>query len=129
MSHVYEWLRLPDGTRSEIGLREQNGNALAWPGTQRLREFRLENGLPVWRYELPGASFEKRVLMPHRQNTAYVTYRLVSGQGTVRLKLRPALHLRPLEGPVHEPIATPIRSPRSTIDSSCQPQGRIRHCA
>ncbi len=107
LSHVYEWLRLPDGTRSEIGLREQSGDALAWPGTQRLREFRLENGLPVWRYELPGTSFEKRVLMPHRQNTVYVSYNLISGQGTVRLKLRPVLHFRPLEGSVHEPIADP----------------------
>ena len=30
-----------------------------------LVEFRLELGLPVWRYEIGGFTIEKRVLMPH----------------------------------------------------------------
>jgi predicted glycogen debranching enzyme len=107
LNHLGEWLRLPDGTRLEIGGRELTGGALDWPGAQHLSEFRLENGLPVWRYELPGVSLEKRVLMAHRQNTTHVTYRVVSGGGTIRLKLRPALHFRPLDGSVHEPITDP----------------------
>ncbi len=40
--------------------------------------FRLEAGLPVWTYEVDGVRFEKRVLMPHLQNTTHVTYRLLS---------------------------------------------------
>jgi predicted glycogen debranching enzyme len=107
LNHVAEWLRLADGTRSDIGGRELSGGAAAWPGARHLKEFRLENGLPVWRYELSGASLEKRVLMPHRQNTAHIAYRLLAGDGPLRLKLRPVLHFRPLEGSVHEPIAEP----------------------
>ncbi len=107
LNHLAEWVRLPDGTRSEIGGRERGGGTLEWPGAQHLREFQLEKGLPVWRYELPGVSLEKRVLMPHRQNTLHVTYRLLSGEGPVRLKLRSVLHFRPLEGSVHEPITEP----------------------
>ena len=48
--------------------------------TEHLVEFRLELGLPVWRYELPGAVIEKRVLMPYGQNTVHVTYRLLDGR-------------------------------------------------
>src|SRR5262245_49792345 len=107
LNHLGEWLRLPDGRRSEIGARELSGGPLAWTGAQHLTEFRLESGLPVWRYELPGAVLEKRVLMPHRQNTAHVTYHLVSGEGAIRLKLRPVLHFRPLGSSVHEPITAP----------------------
>src|SRR5262249_17742013 len=62
--------------------------------------FRLEHGLPVWRYEAGGFAFEKRVLLPHLQNTVHIHYRLVQGDGTVRLKLRPSVHFRPHEAPV-----------------------------
>jgi predicted glycogen debranching enzyme len=54
----------------------------------------------VWRYELPGHVVEKRVFMPHLQNTVYVCYHLVSGAGPLRLKLRPAVHFRGHDGPV-----------------------------
>jgi predicted glycogen debranching enzyme len=107
LNHLAEWLRLPDGMRSEIGGRGRGRGTLEWPGGQRMKEFRLENGLPVWHYELRGVLFEKRVLMPHRQNSVHVTYRLLSGADAVRLKLRPVLHFRPLEGSVHDPIGDP----------------------
>ena len=45
----------------------------------------LEVGLPVCRYQVGTIAFEKRVLLPHRQNTVYVNYRLVEGSGPVRL--------------------------------------------
>ena len=72
----------------------------AGPHAARLREFRLESGLPVWQYELGEAIVEKQVLMPHRQNTVHVRYRLVTGVGPLRLDLRPALHFRLHEAPV-----------------------------
>ncbi len=34
--------------------------------------FRLETGLPVWDYDVEGVRFEKRVLMPHLQNTTHI---------------------------------------------------------
>src|ERR671927_786820 len=101
-NHLSEWLRLPSGVRHQIGGQEHAGGQLEWPGAKHLREFRLEEGLPVWRYELDGAVVEKRVLMVHSQNTVHINYRLVGGEGTLRLKLRPALQYRPLEEPVHD---------------------------
>lgn len=103
-NHLSEWARLPDGSRIQIGGHERAGGELEWPGAKHLREFSLEAGMPVWRYEMNGATIEKRVLMPHMQNTVHVNYRLVSGDETIRLKLRPALQFRPLEDPVHDSI-------------------------
>ncbi len=100
-NHLSEWVRLPAGERQQIGGQERAGGQLEWPGAKYLREFRLEAGLPVWRYELGGHVVEKRVLMVHSQNTVHVTYRLVAGEGPLRLKLRPALQFRPYEEQVH----------------------------
>ena len=100
-NHLSEWLRLPTGERYQIGGQERAGGQLEWPGAKHLREFRLEEGLPVWRYELDGHVVEKHVLMVHSQNTVHVNYRLVEGEGTLRLKLRPALQFRPYEEQVH----------------------------
>src|SRR5690606_28801699 len=68
-----------------------------------LREFRLEGGLPIWRFDLGGYVIEKRVQLVHMQNTVHVTYSLVSGDGSLRVKLRPSVHFRPHEGPVSGP--------------------------
>ena len=45
-------------------------------------------GLPVWEYDVEGVRFEKRVLMPHLQNTTHISYSLLSSE-PVRLELRP----------------------------------------
>ncbi len=100
-NHLSEWVRLPTGERQQIGGQERAGGQLEWPGAKHLREFRLEAGLPVWRYELGGHVVEKRVLMVHSQNTVHVTYKLVEGEGPLRLKLRPALQFRSYEEQVH----------------------------
>jgi predicted glycogen debranching enzyme len=57
-------------------------------------EFRLECGLPVWKYDLWGCVIEKRVLMSYRQNTVYVEYRYTQGEGAIRLGLRPGIQFR-----------------------------------
>jgi predicted glycogen debranching enzyme len=57
-------------------------------------EFRLECGLPVWKYDVWGCLIEKRVLMPYRQNTVYVEYRYTQGEGAIRLGLRPGIQFR-----------------------------------
>jgi predicted glycogen debranching enzyme len=98
LDQLSELIRLPDGTTQHIG--GYIGEAEWAEGTSELRgitclkEFRLEMGLPVWRYELAEHVIEKWVLMPYKQNTVHVGYRLVSGAGPVRLKLRMAVHFR-----------------------------------
>src|SRR5688500_4944725 len=100
-NHLSEWARLPSGVRHQIGGQERAGGQLEWPGAKHLRAFRLEAGLPVWLYDLDGAVVEKRVLLVHSQNTVHVNYRLLEGEGPLRLKLRPSLQFRPLEEAVH----------------------------
>ena len=59
-----------------------------------LTEFRLENGLPVWRYEIDGIVLEKHLLFLYGQNTVHVNYHLVDGKEDVRLELRPSMQFR-----------------------------------
>jgi predicted glycogen debranching enzyme len=74
--------------------------------TKYLTAFRLESGLPVWEYDIDGVRLEKRVLMPHLQNTTHVIYRLLSRE-PVRLELRPLLAFRLHEAPVSHPVTAP----------------------
>jgi len=57
-------------------------------------EFRLDCGLPVWVYDLWGSKVQKRLFLPYRHNTVHVEYRYLEGSGSIRLGLRPGLHLR-----------------------------------
>ena len=58
----------------------------------------LECGIPLWRFTKIGIRIEKRILMPHLQNTTYIVYRLIEGPSNLKLKIRPSLHFRPHEG-------------------------------
>ena len=60
---------------------EERVGVLTLPGAAYLTEFRLDMGLPVWRYEVKEWTVEKRVLLPHGQNTVLISYRLTGGQG------------------------------------------------
>ncbi len=106
-THLSEQLRLPDRRTWRLAGEEFVGGLLDFEGPRFLTEFRLERGLPVWRYDVTGFIIEKRILMPHMQNTVHVTYSLVSGTGTLRLKLRPSLHFRSHEDPINLPIREP----------------------
>jgi predicted glycogen debranching enzyme len=69
-------------------------------------EFRLEMGLPVWIYKAKDFTIERRVWMPHLQNTVYLDYRLSRGNRKLRLRLSPAVNMRSLEDPVSTPLAS-----------------------
>ena len=109
LNQLSEDVRLPDGAIEHLGGEERIGPLLHVHGAKHLVEFRLELGLPVWTYDIGGTVIEKRVLMPHGQNTVHITYRLLAGQGPLRLKLRPALHFRVHEQPVSVPLEDPYR--------------------
>jgi predicted glycogen debranching enzyme len=106
LNHLIEEVRLPDGSMAHFGGREQAGGKVDH-GAEHLQEFRLEMGLPVWTYGFGDVVLEKRVLLPHGQNSVHVGYRLVKGSETVRLLLRPSLHFRPQEAPVSTPLGGP----------------------
>ena len=44
-------------------------------------------------------------MLAHRQNTVFLCYRLLEGDGPVPLKLRPQVHFRAHEDPVNKPLA------------------------
>jgi predicted glycogen debranching enzyme len=109
LSHVGERVVLADGTAFTISGEERVGGRLEVPSAQWLGEFRLDRGLPVWEYHLPGVTLEKRCLLPHRQNTVLITYRLVEGDVAIQLELSPLLHFRGYEAPVNTPHLEPYR--------------------
>jgi len=87
LNHLLESVRFEDGTVATLG-----GDGIA--------EVRLINGRPRWRYALGGAAIEKTIVMPYRQNTTYLSYRLAPGAPPAVLVLEPAFDVRPHEGPV-----------------------------
>jgi predicted glycogen debranching enzyme len=100
LNHLLERVRLEDRRVLWLGDENEVAGPNAVDRTEHLVEFRLELGLPVWLFELPGLSIEKRVLMPCGQNTVHVSYELVRGEGPVRLSLRPSIQFRGYEDPV-----------------------------
>jgi predicted glycogen debranching enzyme len=102
LSHLWERVRLPDRSVFVLSGEERVGS-LELAGARYLTEFRLEDGLPVWLYNFAGVRLEKRVLMPHGQNTVYVRYALAGGGDSLRLALRPSMPFRSHHAPVSEP--------------------------
>ena len=102
LNHLLERVRLPDRRVIWLGDEDEVAGINASDRHDHLVAFRLEMGLPVWVYRIDGFSIEKRVLMLHAQNTVHVTYRLVEGDGTLRIALRPSVHFRPHEAAVNE---------------------------
>jgi predicted glycogen debranching enzyme len=135
LSHLAEQVRPGDGRRIEIGGRERTGDAPDARGTGYLTEFRLEAGLPVWRYDVEGLTIEKRLYMPHMQNTVHIAYELVSGADRVELALRPSVNFRPQEAPVSEPLGWPYEfraiedKYEITLQGSPLPPLRLRLCS
>src|SRR3954471_687523 len=70
LNPLSELVRLDDDTTALLGGEERAGS-LDVHGASYLTEFRLEMGLPVWSYRVGGVVVEKRVLLPHGQNTVH----------------------------------------------------------
>jgi predicted glycogen debranching enzyme len=107
LSHLAEWLQLPDKRVVRLTGEERADQPYQLP--EILTEFRLEMGLPVWRYRLGDIAVEKRILLPYGQNTVHVNYRITSGTQGVRLILRPRVNFRAHEAPVSEPFEEEAR--------------------
>jgi predicted glycogen debranching enzyme len=101
-NHLTEDAGPEDGDLVRLSGQEVVGRPLTVPSAV-LSGFRLEAGLPVWSFSVGSQVVEKRILMPHRQNTVYVTYRCL-GDIPLRLELRPAVHFRSHDAPVSVPL-------------------------
>jgi predicted glycogen debranching enzyme len=108
-NHVSEFLRFEGDDVISLGAEERAGGQLDLKGAEYLREFRLEDGMPVWIYHVRDFVIEKRVSMPHLQNTVHVSYQIRGAGKPPRLELRPAFHFRHHEDPVDAPTAEPYR--------------------
>ena len=108
-SHVSEFLRFSDDDVVSLGAEERAEGQLDLKSADYLTEFRLEDGLPVWTYHVRDVVVEKRVLLPHLQNTVHVSYQVISKGKPPRLELRPAFHFRHHEAPVDSDLGAPYK--------------------
>lgn len=85
----------------------------------QLEEFRLEYGLPVWRYRMGNLVFERVLFMPHRQNSSYVLYRVLESDGPVTFTLRPSIQIRPHDAS-NDQTAEPLAYKASFSGKRCE---------
>ena len=112
LSHVAEQLRCADGRRFEIGgasapATDPDAHGHRLP--HRVPPRGGPAGLALRRRR--ASSIEKRVFMPHMQNTVYLMYELLAGADRVELALRPSVNFRAQEAPVSDPLACAVRVP------------------
>src|ERR1044071_1485583 len=65
LSHFGEQIVLPDESVVDFSGEELSEERINLHSAEFLSEFRLEGGLPVWRYEIQNCILEKRLWMPH----------------------------------------------------------------
>jgi predicted glycogen debranching enzyme len=104
LNDVVERVVFDDGTAIPLDGEERVGQQLEVPAARYLSDFRLEAGLPVWEYTIDGTTIERRIVMPYRQNTVVVLFRMLAGSAAVRLELQPTVHFRGYESPVNAEI-------------------------
>jgi predicted glycogen debranching enzyme len=107
LNRISERVRFADGRRIGLDGEEMPDGSVNFHGHPWLREFRLESGLPVWIYRIDDCTVERRLVLPHLQNTVHITYSLTSGSGPLGLELWPGLHFRPHDAPVSQSLAEP----------------------
>jgi predicted glycogen debranching enzyme len=96
------------GRTVQLGGAEFGDGQVVGETANFLQEYRHEQLTPVWRFMIDGYALEKRLVMPHRQNTVYAIYRLLSESsdaGPVQLHFRPYIAFRRHDIPLNDPIA------------------------
>lgn len=102
LNHIATSLSAPGAGWQDFGDLEPHVES--GPSHWSLLQFRLENLVPVWTYDVGGAIIEKSILMVHDQNTVHISYRLRGEVRPVKIRARPFLQFRGHEQPVSEPI-------------------------
>lgn len=104
LNQLSEELELGDGTRVELSSGLGFHDSIESPGFAALSDFWLEDGLPVWRYQIGALELEKRLFMVHGENTSCIRFQLLGGADALRIRLCPHTQFRPHEAAVDEVI-------------------------
>jgi len=104
LNHISEVV-IKEGKSFSLNCEEKPDGSLNIEPLTYLKDFYLEDGLPVWHYHIEDTHLEKRIFMSYRQNTVFVSYEHISGPD-ISLRLLPAIHFRPHEAPVNLPLET-----------------------
>jgi predicted glycogen debranching enzyme len=101
LDSLVETLHPHDGQPIHLGAQQISAGE---PETDHgnLTEFRLEQGLPVWRFEADSLTVERRAVLLHRQNTVVLSWRLIDAATSATLQLRPFVHFRSHDARVSE---------------------------
>lgn len=99
-----EIVACPDGPALRLGVEQARHADASW-GCDGLAAFRLELGLPSWRYAFGDIIIERQLVMLHGQNTVLLVWRLVEGAERLKLTLQPFLNVRPSDAKVSESSA------------------------
>ena len=75
--------------------------AIVPQGYNNIERFFLEGTTPVWQYRLGDAVLEKRIWMQQGENTTYIRYTLVDGNGAIALSLDALVNYRDHHGDTH----------------------------
>jgi predicted glycogen debranching enzyme len=108
VKNLSEQLRFSYHKAVSITGEETEPGVIDVPGAGQLHEFRLEYGLPIWRYKVEGVEIERIIFMLHRQNTVYVNYRILSAPKAVQLELRPFVSFSPQQQSDYNPQTLPF---------------------
>jgi predicted glycogen debranching enzyme len=126
LSGLYEEIHLSDGRVVQLSPRYETPPSPAVSAS--LLDFRLEVGLPAWRYDVDGWILEKFLYLPYRQNTVHVTYRF-SCPSSIAIKLRPLIQFRAHDADVSaqpsEPYVLMVVEDRYEISSGTLPPLRM----
>lgn len=104
LAQLSEQIRLKSGDNVRFHGEKRSPLPLIYQGPGYLEDFRLDWGIPVWRYRIEETVIEKSVFLVHLQNTVHIVYRLLEGPSMVRLKVLPLVHFRPHDAPVNTPL-------------------------
>lgn len=100
LNYLIEHITLNNGNVYCLGAEHTGNKEIIVHGAKHLVEFHLDHGIPVWKFDIEGIVLEKRIFMPHLQNTVFITYSFISGESQIELDLRPSLQFRAHEAPL-----------------------------
>ena len=112
-SHLPSRLVFGEEDIVSLGAEERAGGQLDLHGADYLQEFRLEVGLPVWRFQVRDLCWRSGCCCLHRQNT--VSRQLPDDRrrkSAPRLELRPAFNFRHYEDAVDRIARGALRAAR-----------------